>query len=244
MFQQSVLSSEESRRPWTFGVSLLAQALFIAIAVLIPLLTEPMLPALNAAIVSLQTPKPPHPHAAAPPPPPQQIAAVRPQQFSAILHQPARVPDRVAVIVESDTSAIGIGPSIPGTLDPEGGVIAGLLIGQPRVAPPPPEPVAKPEAPAQPIRVGSDVQAARIVRRVLPVYPPLARTAGISGVVRLQAIIAVDGSIAELNVISGHPLLIKAATDAVRQWLYRPTVLNGKPVPVDTQIDVNFTLGR
>ena len=92
--------------------------------------------------------------------------------------------------------------------------------------------------------MGSAVQAARIVRRVLPIYPPLARTARISGVVRLQAIIAVDGSIAELNVISGHPLLIASAVDAVKQWLYKPTVLNGRPVPVDTQIDVNFTLGR
>lgn len=88
------------------------------------------------------------------------------------------------------------------------------------------------------------MQAARIVRRVLPIYPPLARTARISGVVRLQAIIATDGTIAELNVVSGHPLLIKAAVDAVKQWVYKPTVLNGKPVPVDTQIDVNFTLGR
>jgi protein TonB len=78
----------------------------------------------------------------------------------------------------------------------------------------------------------------------MPVYPPLARTARVSGMVRLQAIIAIDGSIAELNVISGHPMLIAAALDAVKQWRYRPTVLNGKPVPVDTQIDVNFTLGR
>jgi TonB family protein len=79
--------------------------------------------------------------------------------------------------------------------------------------------------------VGSAVQAARIVRRELPVYPPLARTARISGVVRLQAIIAVDGSIAELNVVSGHPLLIAAAIDAVQQWVYKPTVLNGSRCP-------------
>jgi protein TonB len=91
---------------------------------------------------------------------------------------------------------------------------------------------------------GAAVQAARIVRRVVPIYPPLARTARISGVVRLQAIIAADGTIAELNVISGRPMLIAAAVDAVKQWRYRPTVLNGKPVPVNTQIDVNFTLGR
>lgn len=238
MFQQSIPSSEESRRPWTFSISLLAQALFIAIAVLIPLLAKPMLPGLNAAIVSLQLPKPPR---AAAPAPPQQAAAVRPQKFSAVLHQPTRVPDRVAVVVETEAPALSVGPSIPGA--EVGPFQSGVIIGPP-VAPPLPEPVAKPEAPTQPIRVGSAVQAARIVRRVLPVYPPLARTARISGVVRLQAIIALDGSIAELNVVSGHPMLIAAALDAVKQWRYRPTLLNGKPVPVDTQIDVNFTLGR
>ena len=240
MFQQSILSDEESRRPWTFGVSLLAQALFIAIAVLIPLLAKPMLPALNAAMVSLQPPKPPR---ATAPPPPQRIAAVRPQQFSTVLRQPAQMPARAAVIVDTPPNVgvdrngvVGAGPG-------PGSATAGIFAAAPPVKPPPP-PVAEPEEPAQPIRVGSAVQAARIVRRVLPVYPPLARSAGISGVVRVQAIIAVDGSIAELNVISGHPLLINAATDAVQQWRYRPTVLNGKPVPVDTQIDVNFTLGR
>jgi protein TonB len=239
VFQQSILSSEKSRRPWTFGVSLLAQSLFVAIAVLIPLLAEPMLPALNAAIVSLQAPKPPR---VAAPPPPQRIAAVRPQQFSAVLHQPAQMPARAAVIVDTPPSIGGDRIGVVGVGPGPGNATADILAAAEPVTPPP---VAEPEpARAQPIRVSSAVQAARIVRRVMPIYPALARTARISGTVRLQAIIAADGSIAELNVISGPPLLIKAATDAVQQWLYRPTVLNGRPVAVDTQIDVNFTLGR
>lgn len=237
MFRQSVFAREESRRPWTFSVSLLTQALLIAVAVLVPLLAKPALPALSAAIVSLQLPKPPR--VAAPAPPPRQVSAERPQQFSSILHAPTRVPERAAVVVETDAPAVAAGPTSPG---PSGGVMY-RIVDVP-VVPPPPPPPAEPEPVAAPIRVSSAVQAARIVHRVLPVYPPLARSARISGVVRLQARIATDGSIAELRAVSGHPLLIAAAIDAVRQWRYRPTVLNGRPVAVDTQIDVNFTLGR
>ncbi|MDA0206179.1 MAG: energy transducer TonB [Acidobacteria bacterium] len=243
MFQQSIHSAEDSRRPWTFSVSLLVQALFIAIAVLIPLLAEPMLPMLNAAIVSLQLPKPPR---ASAPPPPQQVVAVRPETFKGELRQPTQIPARVAPIVDApppsvELNRIGVVGASPGPSD----ALINTLTNKVRVAPPPaPEPAPVPEAEPTPISVGGTVQAARIVRRVQPIYPPLARTARISGIVRLQAIIAADGTIAELNVISGHPMLIAAAVDAVKQWRYRPTVLNGKPVPVNTQIDVNFTLGR
>lgn len=242
MFQQFILSGEESRRPWTFSVSLLAQALFIAIAVLIPLLAKPMLPVLNAAIVSLQLPKAPR---AAAPPPTQQIVVVRPEAFNDALRQPRQMPDRAAILVEAEAPAFAVGPSIPGAEEGgvENGVISGLIRSTPVAPPQPPAPAAKPAPPVGPIAVSSGVQAAKIIKRVVPVYPPLARTAGISGVVRLQAIIAADGSIAELNVISGHPMLIAAAVNAVKQWQYRPTVLSGKPVPVNTQIDVNFTLG-
>jgi protein TonB len=240
VFQQSILSSADSRRPWTFSVSLLAQALFIAIAVLIPLLAKPMLPGLNAAIVSLQLPTPPR---ASAPPPPQQVAAVRPRQFSEVLRQPRQMPARALPLVDAppsvDVNRIGVSGAGPG------GASIDIFADNVRVAPPPPsEPAAAPEAEPTPISVGGAVQAARIISRVVPLYPDLARRTGISGVVRLQAIIAADGTIAELTVLSGHPFLVRAAVDAVMQWRYRPTVLNGKPVPVNTQIDVNFTRGR
>jgi protein TonB len=76
------------------------------------------------------------------------------------------------------------------------------------------------------------------------VYPPLARQTRISGTVRLHAIIGKDGSVQQLEVLSGHPLLVQAALDAVRQWRYRPTLLNGEPVEVDTTIDVIFSLNQ
>jgi TonB family protein len=92
------------------------------------------------------------------------------------------------------------------------------------------------------IRVGGNVQQARLTKRVNPEYPPLAREARIQGTVRLQAIIGYDGTITQLEVVSGHPLLAQASLDAVRQWQYQTTLLNGEPIEVETTIDVVFTL--
>ena len=87
------------------------------------------------------------------------------------------------------------------------------------------------------------MQSARLVNQARPVYPPLARQARVQGTVRLEAVISKEGSIEELTVTSGHPLLVQAALDAVKQWRYQPTLLNGVAVEVITTIDVNFTLG-
>jgi len=81
-----------------------------------------------------------------------------------------------------------------------------------------------------------------LVRKILPAYPPLARTARIEGQVVLQAVISKQGAIENLRVLSGHPMLVPAAIEAVRQWRYRPYVLNSEPVEVETQIIVNFSL--
>jgi TonB family protein len=92
------------------------------------------------------------------------------------------------------------------------------------------------------VRMGGNVAAAKLVKKVQPTYPIAARQGGIQGVVRLHAIIGKDGSVMQLEAISGHPLLVDAALDAVRQWVYQPTLLEGKPVEVDTTIDVIFQL--
>jgi protein TonB len=97
---------------------------------------------------------------------------------------------------------------------------------------------------AQPIRIGGNVQAANLIRKVQPVYPPLAKQARIQGTVRFTAIIGKDGTIQNLQLVTGHPLLVEAARSAVSQWQYKPTLLNGEPVEVVTQIDVNFTLSQ
>jgi protein TonB len=118
-----------------------------------------------------------------------------------------------------------------------GGVIGGVIGGM-GGAPPPPRPTQTR------IKQGGQVQAAMIINRVQPSYPPLARQTRISGTVRLHAIIGKDGSVQQLEVISGHPLLVQSALDAVRQWRYRPTLLNNEPVEVDTTIDVIFSLNQ
>jgi protein TonB len=82
-----------------------------------------------------------------------------------------------------------------------------------------------------------------LIRRVQPVYPPLARSARIQGSVVLEALIGRDGTMQNLKLISGHPRLVPAAIDAVSQWRYRPYILNGDPIEVETQIIVNFVLG-
>jgi TonB family protein len=116
----------------------------------------------------------------------------------------------------------------------------------PRVTlPPPPAPAVPALTPANPrIRVDGNLQAAKLVKQVAPVYPPLAKTARVQGAVRFQAIIGKDGVIRNLDVIGGPPLLQPAAIDAVRQWTYRPTLLNGQAVEVSTTIEVLFTLGQ
>ena len=88
------------------------------------------------------------------------------------------------------------------------------------------------------------MQAANLIKKVTPVYPPLAKTARVQGTVRFTALIGKDGTVLNLELVSGHPLLIPSATDAVKNWVYRPTLLNGQPVEVITQIDVSFTLSE
>jgi len=125
-----------------------------------------------------------------------------------------------------------------------GGVIGGIIGSVPTGAPPPPplNLAGQPDTP-QRIHVGGNVQQAKLVRQAKPAYPPLALQARISGHVLFDTIINKDGTIQNLTLVSGHPLLAPAAMEAVKQWVYQPTLLNGAPVEVVTRIDVNFTLG-
>jgi TonB family protein len=119
------------------------------------------------------------------------------------------------------------------TQSAEGGGVAVVILA----------PDAQPPAP-QRIKVGGNVQAAMVVNKVTPVYPELAKSAGVSGVVHLAVIISRDGTVQEIRAIDGPALLITAAMDAVKQWVYKPTLLNGQPVQVETTVDINFTLSQ
>jgi protein TonB len=123
-----------------------------------------------------------------------------------------------------------------------GGVIGGVLGGVPGAPPPPPPPA--PKKPTGPMRVGGQVAEANLIRKVQPTYPALAKSARVQGTVEFTAVISKEGNIENLQLVRGHPLLVNAARDAVLQWKYRPTQLNGQPVEVITDIIVNFTLSQ
>jgi len=156
---------------------------------------------------------------------------------------PKVIPKDVKIIKEEEQPpdmGVGIAGGVPGGVagGSMGGVIGGVIGGAGTAGPPPPKPnVTR-------TRVGGAVQAAKLVNRVQPMYPPLARQTRISGTVKLHAIISKDGAVRELQVVSGHPLLVQSALDAVKQWRYQPTLLNGEPVEVDTEIDVIFSLAQ
>lgn len=248
MFEYSLVTEEaKTRRVWTVLVSFSVQILLVAGLILIPMIYFDTLP--TAQLTSfLVAPPPP------PPPPPPPVAApkvtrVVPKQFDAgKLMQPKEIPRDIAAINEDELPRliVGVVGGVPGGYagGTPGGVIGGIIGSVPIAAPPPPPKViAKPKPkPPKRIRVGGNVQSARLVRQPKPTYPPLARQARIQGTVRFNAIIGKDGRIQNLTLVSGHPLLVPSATAAVRQWIYKPTLLNGEPVEVVTVIDVNFTL--
>jgi protein TonB len=149
---------------------------------------------------------------------------------------------RTVDVVEAPPAFAGSAdPGVPGGIGLPSTTTQLFIEPLPQAKPHIAEPV---KIPAKPLPVGGDVQNAKLLKKVLPLYPPLARQARVSGTVQLIGVIAKDGTIQQLQVVSGHPLLVKSALDAVRQWIYRPTLLNGQAVEVIAPIDVIFTLSQ
>ncbi len=252
MFDQTFVDGTgKTNNGWSVILSFIGQMVAIGVFVLIPLIYTDVLP--KASLTTFLTAPPPPPPPPHPPPAaPVKVVKVAPRQFDAgRLIAPKVIPKDIAVIKEEDLPPPSAGVSgvvggvpggVPGGM--AGGVIGGIIGGIPTAAPPPAVKEApKPKGPDR-IRVGGNVQAANLIKKVTPVYPALAKQARISGQVRFTAIIGKDGSIQNLQLVSGHPLLVTAARDAVSQWIYKPTLLNGEPVEVITQIDVNFSLSQ
>ena len=242
MFDEMVVSSpnpKKTNKPWTVVLSMIFQVAFLAVLILIPLIYTEALPKTMMATLLVAPPPPPPP----PPPPIAQIVHVKPQVHlmdAGKLVTPKVIPKDIKIIKEDaapDMSGMQ-GGVVGGVAGGQMGGVIGGVIGGVGAAPPPPKPTQGR------IRQGGQVQAAKLVNKVQPMYPPLARQTRISGTVRLHAIIAKNGSVEQLEVISGHPLLVQAALDAVRQWKYQPTTLNGENVEVDTTIDVIFSLNQ
>ena len=150
---------------------------------------------------------------------------------------PTVIPKQIEIAKDEappSVAAPDVGEGVPGGTP--GGVLGGIGTA---AAPPPPPKAATPNR----IKVGGAVQAASLVKKVTPEYPPIAKTAHVQGTVVLRAIIAKDGSVEQLQFVSGPPLLMASAMSAVKEWKYKPTELNGQPVEVDTTVQVVFSMG-
>ena len=250
MFELATVSSGfAGKRVWNTCLGFTGEALLLACAALAPLVSPQALPHTRAIMAWLLPTAPP------PPPAARNAAKARParpwverlQPVEGRLFAPAVIPSKAAVIVDEPLSSSGYGV-------PEG-VYSGERI--PNIfndvvrAPLPPAPAPDrapapavnppPMAPKQ-VMVGGRVQMARLIHRVEPRYPLLARQMRVSGVVELVGIIATGGHIRELKLLSGNPLLAPAALEAVGQWIYEPTLLNGEPVELIATISVIFRL--
>ncbi len=191
----------------------------------------------------------------APPPPPppapmaQSVAKVAPAPRRVLsdgkLLAPKFIPQKIVMLKEQPlepdiASAGGVPGGVPG--GQMGGVIGSVISGASRTYIPPP--VTKAPPPTAPLRVGGHVKAPRLIARIDPTYPVLARQAHIQGTVSIDAVIDSTGKVVEMQVVSGPPLLIDAALNAVREWKYEPTYLNDQPVPVRLIVTVVFRLSQ
>jgi len=221
-------------------LSFFLQCALIGILVLVPLIYTEALPR-QQLMTFLVAPPPPPP----PPPPPaampvKVVKVIQTDLVNGQLRTPTKIPEKVAMIKEESApppmTMGGVIGGVPGGVPggSMGGVIGGIIGSTPIAVPK----VAVPNR----IRVSGGVQQGNLVNRVNPVYPAIAKAARISGTVILQAEISKQGTIENLHVLSGHPMLVQSALDAVKQWRYKPYLLNGEPVPVETTITVNFTL--
>jgi protein TonB len=243
MFEDSLIESGgrlKTKRGRTSAVAFVLEVMIIGVMVLIPLIFTEALPKGQMMFLLVAPPPPP------PPPPPaaavvQHVKIVQTDIVNGELRTPTKIPKQIKMIQEDEApppsmASAGVVGGVPGGVPggSMGGVIGSVLSSTPVAVPK----IATPQR----VRVSLGVSQGLLIRKVPPTYPPLARQARIQGVVILQAQISKEGNIQNLQLISGHPMLAPAAIEAVKQWKYKPYLLNGEPVEVDTQVQVNFTL--
>ena len=243
MFEDSLLESGgrlKTKRGRTTTFAIILEIALVGVMVLLPLIFTEALPKqqLMTFLVAPPPPPPPPPPAAAPV---KIVKQIQTDIVNGALRTPTKIPQKIQMIKEEEApppvmASSGVVGGVPGGIPggQMGGVIGGIISSTPVAVPK----VATPQR----VRVSQGVSAGLLVRKVNPNYPPLARQARIQGQVILRAVISKDGSIEGLTLVSGHPMLAPAAIDAVKQWKYKPYLLNGEPVEVDTEVLVNFTL--
>jgi protein TonB len=235
MFEDSLVESSgklAGGKAWTTAASFAVQILLSGTVILISLIYTEALPQ-QRLIDILQAPAPLKVAVAS-----RAVvsSAKQTSEFDHnVLQLPREIPKSIAMVRDEAPppgNAVGIAGDILGSVPDEPALGEILRSTTPSL----------PKAAVQKLRVSSGVAQGLLLRKVDPQYPSLARQARIQGTVVLQAVIGKDGSVQNLRVISGHPMLIQSAVDAVKQWLYKPYYLNGEPIEVETQINVNFIL--
>jgi protein TonB len=247
-FEDALVENFHLKRPrsaWDVLISALGHGLVVALIILLPLCYTHAIDLPQLEKTFLVAPPPP------PPPPPAVAHVIHsiPKSFfsQGKLFAPKFIPKQIAQIKEQAPTAA---PSFPGLMGGVpggvpggqlGGVLGGILGGYRQIAPPPPP---KPQAHSGPYRVGGRVQAPLLIHQVQPGYPILAKEARIQGNVQIDSVIDEHGNVTQMKVVSGHPLLVQAAFNAVQQWKYQPPLLNGTPISVEMIVTVQFILGN
>ncbi len=230
-------------------ISFAVHAAIVAALVIVPMFFTQALDLTRSEITYLAAPPTPY----APPPPPAAAVSVtpatrRPQIRPSTLTMPIAIPRKVQVLHDAasddadlDAAASGVSGGVIGGVP--GGLLGGVLGGVGTVAPPlPPPPPAAAVASNTPLHIGGNVKSPRAISTPQPKYPMLALQARIEGDVEIDAVIDKDGNVVQERAMSGPPLLMSAAIEAVKHWKYQPTLLNGTPWPLELTINVTFSL--
>ncbi len=237
--------TQRHRRTISAVLSFIFQCFLIGVILIIPLLFTEALPSQQLLTFLVAPPPPP------PPPPPAAEAAARVMKavqsdlMDGHLRTPGRIPQKVEMIKEDEAPPVissgGVVGGVPGGIPGGqlGGVIGGIISSTASMAAVPK--MSIPVAPKR-VRISQGVTRGMLIQKIEPTYPTLARSARIQGQVILTAIISKTGEIQNLTLVSGHPMLVPAALEAVRQWRYRPFLLNGEPVEVETTVTLTFQL--
>lgn len=245
LFSDSLLESdspERRRRSLATTFSFAFECVLVGILLIVPLMFTEALPS-QQLLMFLVAPPPP------PPPPPPAAPIVKVVQTDVLnngrLRTPTRIPQKVEMIREEEAPppamAGGVVGGVPGGIPGGqlGGVIGGIISSSSNLTS-----IVPKLQPVKRIRVSQGITQGMLINKIQPTYPRLASLAHVAGAVLLHAIISKEGEITELQAISGHPLLVPAAMEAVRQWRYRPYLLSGVPVEVETNITVTFQISN
>jgi protein TonB len=233
---ESDVKKHGTKQGYTLPVSIAIHLVVLVLVIVVPLLTSEELPEPTSVVKAFFV----EPAAAPPPPPPPPPPAPRAQTQPKPISTPVPTENKFQAPIETPEEVkpeegidLGVEGGVPGGVEGgvPGGVVGGVVGGLPDAPPPP-----------QAVRVGGQIKEPKKLKNVPPSYPDIAKQARVQGVVILECTISPQGKVTDVKVLRGIPLLDSAAIDAVKQWVYSPTLLNGVPVPVIMTVTVNFRL--